>query len=167
MKNKSAIKLYSVVAPPWIFLLYFTAWATVLAANFILLCFALIVSLFIFRIPKKITSFIKYLFPTYFFSTLSTYLGIGVMFMIESQIPLIFFDELEIIMTSSMLIIVAVLIFFANLLVVFRRLESPKRIGMSLMLSVLTAPYIYVLPIQLLMDINHRVMMLWYLLGFR
>ena len=166
MKNNSDIKLYDMVFPPWIFLLYFPECATVLAASFILLCFTLPVSLFIFRIPKKLSSFIKHLLPTYLFSVLCTYLGVGVMLLIESQIPLIFYHELEIIMTTSMLIIITALIFIANLFVVFRRLDSPKRLGMSLMLAILTAPYIYVLPVNLLLDINRPFLHLYYSLGF-
>ena len=142
---KHDTKLYNVLFPFWMILLFPQIWLIVLPGNFIIDSLVLIISMFIFKLSDKKRFYKRHIFQIYGFGLLSD--GIGSLYML---LLMIVFevggmgDELY--LTVPALIISAVMIFVLNYFVTFRKDEKVLRLRLSLIFAIITAPYTFLVP---------------------
>lgn len=144
-QKKKDIKLYNVLFPLWMLLLFPQAWLIVLPGNFIIDSAVLLISMMILKIADKKQWYKKYILKIYGFGMLSDIIGSAYMlFMIMVFEVGNGGDELY--LTIPALVISAALIFGLNYYVTFRKIDKKLRFKLSLIFAVVTAPYTFLVP---------------------
>ena len=141
---KKEIKLYNVLFPLWMLLLFPVTWLIVLPGNFIIDSLVLIVLMKLLNIDDKklfYKSSILKIFGIGLFSDL-----IGSLYMLVNVFLEVGHMADEWYITIHGLIISAVLIFVLNYYITFKDLDKRKRLIFSLTFSVITAPYTFLVP---------------------
>ena len=141
---KKEIKLYNVLFPLWMLLLFPVTWLIVLPGNFIIDSLVLIVLMKLLNIDDKklfYKSSILKIFGIGLFSDL-----IGSLYMLVNVFLEVGHMADEWYITIPGLIISAVLIFVLNYYITFKDLDKRKRLIFSLTFSVITAPYTFLVP---------------------
>lgn len=147
MKNKKKdIKLYNVLFPFWMLLLFPPMWLIVLPGNFVIDSLVLIISLFLLKIPDKKQYYKRHILKIYGFGMLSDIVGSAYMLLL-----IIIFrvgrmgDELY--LTIPAFLISAALIFIFNYFVTFKKCtDKALRLKLSVIFAVVTAPYTFLVP---------------------
>lgn len=142
MKN---VKLYNVIFPFWMLLLFPVTWLVVLPANFIVDTLVLLLSMYVLKIADKKQWWKKCILKIFSIGIFSDLLGSAYMF----ALMMIFDvgrmgDELYI--TLPAIFISAVLIFVLNYFISFKKFDKPLRIKLSLIFAIVTAPYTFLIP---------------------
>ena len=142
MKN---VKLYNVIFPFWMLLLFPVTWLVVLPANFIVDTVVLLLSMYVLKIADKKQWWKKCILKIFSIGIFSDLLGSAYMF----ALMMIFEvgrmgDELYI--TLPAIFISAVLIFVLNYFISFKKFDKPLRIKLSLIFAIVTAPYTFLIP---------------------
>ena len=145
MENeKKQIRLYNLIVPIWwVFTLPLVCLA-VLAGAFAVVAFVMLFSMLILKITDKKRFFIRHVFTVYAVSVFSYVIGILYM------IPLTYFRKIHNgpALTVPALIISAVLIFVMNYFVIFSSSERRPRLALSIVFTIFTAPYMFLLPLK-------------------
>ena len=138
-------KLYNVLFPFWMLLLFPQLWLIVLPGNFIIDSLVLLVSLCILKIADKKQWYKKHIVKIFAFGMLSDIIGAAYMLfmMIVFEVGRMG-DELY--LTIPALIISAVLIFVFNYYVTFKKAEKELRFKFALIFAIVTAPYTFLVP---------------------
>ena len=141
---KKENKLYNVLFPVWMILMFPTAWLIVLPGNFIIDSLVLLVLMLILKVESKKQFYIKHIFKIFAFGLLSDavgslYLFAMVIFEISSM-----GDEPYI--TVPALIISAVMIFVLNYFLTFKKSDKALRLKMAITFAIVTAPYTFLIP---------------------
>lgn len=138
------VKLYNVLFPFWMLMLFWQAWFIVLPGNFIIDSIVLIISLFALKIQDKKQWYKRYILKVFLFGMLSDIIGSAGMFlMIVSELSTMG-DELY--MTLPALIFTALLIFVFNYFFTFKSIDKKIRLKLSLTFAIITAPYTFLIP---------------------
>ena len=143
--NKNVTKLYNVLFPFWMLLLFPQLWLIVLPGNFIVDSLVLIISMFSLKISCKKQYYKQNILKIYAFGMLSDIIGSAFMLVL-----MIFFevgrmgDELY--LTLPALIISATLIFTFNYFITFKKTEKALKLKLSIIFAVFTAPYTFLVP---------------------
>ena len=146
MKNKNnAIKLYNVLFPFWMLLLFPQMWAIVLPGNFIIDSLVLIISMFALKMTKKKRFYKRHIFPIWGFGMLSDIIGAAYMFLLIWAFEVGSMGD-ELYLTIPALIISAILIFVFNYFVTFRKSDKVLRLKLALIFAIVTAPYTFLVP---------------------
>ena len=142
---KKEVKLYNVLFPFWMLLLFPQLWLIVIPGNFIIDSIVLIVSMFLFKISDKKDFYKKNILKIFSFGMVSDIIGSAYMLimMIGLQIGRMG-DELY--LTLPALIISASCIFILNYFITFRNLSKGMRFKLALIFAIITAPYTFLVP---------------------
>ena len=142
---KKEVKLYNVLFPFWMLLLFPQLWLIVIPGNFIIDSIVLLVSMFLFKISDKKDFYKKNILKIFSFGMVSDIIGSAYMLimMIGLQIGRMG-DELY--LTLPALIISAICIFILNYFITFRNLSKGMRFKLALIFAIITAPYTFLVP---------------------
>lgn len=143
--KKNDIKLYNVLFPFWMLLLFPKLWLIVLPGNFIIDSLVLIISMFIFKIPYKKQCYKQHILNIYGLGLLSDIIGSAYMLLLMAAFNVGRMGD-ELYLTIPALIISAILIFAFNFFITFKNSEKALRLKMSLIFAIITAPYTFLVP---------------------
>ena len=146
MKNdKSSVRLYNVLFPFWMLLLFPQMWLIVLPGNFIIDSAVLLISLAILKIPDKKQWYKKHILKIYAFGMLSDIIGSAYMLLLMIVFEVGSMGD-EPYLTVPALLISAALIFVFNYFITFKKTEKKLRLKLSLIFTIVTAPYTFLVP---------------------
>ena len=149
MKDNISVKLYNVIFPFWMLLLFPVFWVIICPANFIIDSLVLIISMYALGLMQKKEFYKKHILYIFGFGMLADIIGSVYMYAM-----LILFEDYEgfqidgLGFTLPALLISAVLIFVFNYFVTFRKDDKNLRLKMSLIFAIITAPYTFLIPIS-------------------
>ncbi|MBR6557837.1 MAG: hypothetical protein IKT70_02380 [Clostridia bacterium] len=146
MKHKKAdIKLYNVLFPFWMLLLFPQAWLIVLPGNFIVDSLVLLISMFVLKISYKKQWYKRYILKIFGFGMLSDVVGAVYMLILITVFEVGRMGD-EFYLTFPALFISAALIFVFNYFITFKKTNKLLRLKMSLIFAIFTAPYTFLIP---------------------
>lgn len=146
MKNKKKdIKLYNVLFPFWMLLLFPPIWLIVLPGNFVIDSLVLIISMFLLKISDKKHYYKRHILKIYGFGMLSDIVGSAYMLLLMLVFQVGRMGD-EPYLTIPALIISAVLIFMLNYFVTFKNTDKALRLKLSVIFAIVTAPYTFLIP---------------------
>lgn len=146
MENRdNDIKLYNVLFPLWMLILFPQTWAIILPGNFIIDSIVLIISLVALRITEKKRFYKRHIFQIWGFGMLSDIIGAAYMFLLLWAFEIGSMGD-EPYLTIPALVISAALIFVLNYFVTFRKSDRILRRKLALVFAVVTAPYTFLIP---------------------
>lgn len=143
-------RIYNVLFPLWMLMLFPQSWFIVLPGNFLIDSLVLFVCLCILKIKDKWIFFKNNILKIFLIGIISDIIGSAYMlampfiFNIESRMG----DEPY--LTVPALLLSAVLIFLLNYFYTFKMCDKKLKIGMSLIFAVATAPYTFLIPSSLI-----------------
>lgn len=143
--KKSDIKLYNVLFPFWMILLFPQLWLIVLPGNFIIDSIVLIISMIALKVTDKKQWYKRYIIKIYLFGMISDIVGAAylLLLMIVFQVGQMG-DELY--LTIPALVISSSLIFILNYFITFKKIDKLLRLKVSLIFALVTAPYTFLVP---------------------
>ncbi len=144
-RKKKELRLYNVLFPLWLILLFPQTWLIVLPGNFIIDSLVLIVGMFIWKIAEKKQWYKRYIIKIYLFGMLSDMIGAGYMLLLMLCFDVGRMGD-EFYLTVPALVISAALIFIFNYFITFRKEEKQLRVKVSLLFAIVTAPYTFLVP---------------------
>lgn len=145
MKKTGEIRLNNVLFPYWMLVIFPATWFVVLPGNFVIDSIVLLISMAILGTENKKTIYKKYIFPIFAFGMISDVVGGLYMFIMLAVLEIGRLGD-ELYLTVPAIVISAVLIFFSNYFITFRKAEKAFRLKMSLIFAVVTAPYTFLIP---------------------
>lgn len=136
-------RLYNVLFPLWMLMLFPIAWLVVLPGNFIIDSIVLIVSMYALKMQEKKTFYKKTILKIFGIGILSDIIGSAYMLMM-----MVVFDagNIELLLTVPALILSAVCIFLFNYYITFKQCDKSVRWKLALIFAVVTAPYTFLVP---------------------
>ena len=143
-ESKNNLKLYNVIFPFWMLLLFPQMWLIVLPGNFIIDSIVLLVSMMILKIEGRKQKYKKYILKIFLLGLLSDIIGSAFLFFMLITEVSSMGDEIYI--TIPAIIISAVLIYVFNYFFTFKNAEVNFRRKMSLIFAIVTAPYTFLIP---------------------
>lgn len=143
--NKKDIKLYNVLFPFWMIMLYPVSWIMVIPGNFIIDSLVLIISLHILKIADKKEWYKKHIFKIYAFGMLADIVGSAYMIFVMITFEVGRMGD-ELYLTLPGLVISAVLIFVFNYFITFKKADKSLRVKLSIIFALVTAPYTFLIP---------------------
>lgn len=142
---KKDVRLYNVLFPFWMLLLFPQLWAIVLPGNFLIDSLVLMLGMAWFQISDRLEFYKKHILNIFGFGLLADVIGAGYMlFMMMCMEVGRMGDELP--LTLPALVISAVLIFIFNYFVTFKSSAKAERIKLALLFAIITAPYTFLVP---------------------
>ena len=144
-KSNKDIKLYNVLFPFWMLLLFPQMWLIVLPGNFIIDSLVLILSMVALKVSDKKQFYKRHILKIYGFGMLSDIIGAAYMFLLIWAFEVGNMGD-EPYLTIPALIISAILIFVLNYFISFRRVDKKTRFTLSLIFAIVTAPYTFLVP---------------------
>ena len=144
-KKNNDIRLYNVLFPFWMLLLFPQMWAIVLPGNFVIDSIVLIISMFALNMTEKKRFYKRHIFQIWGFGMLSDIVGAAYMFLLMWAFEVGSMGD-ELYLTIPALIISAVLIFVLNYFVTFRKSDKVLRLKLALTFAIITAPYTFLIP---------------------
>ena len=144
MKQKKDVRLYNVIFPFWMLILFPAVWLIVLPGNFIIDSIVLIVSMFALKMESKKDFYKKHILKIFTFGMLADIVGSGVMLLMLVLEIGAYGDEP--VLTLPGILVSAALIFVVNYFITFRKVERDIRLRMSLIFTIVTAPYTFLIP---------------------
>lgn len=143
--KKSNIKLYNVLFPFWMLLLFPVTWLIVIPGNFLIDSLVLIISMKVFKIVDKKQWYKRYILKIFIFGMLSDIIGSAYMLLMITVFEVGRMGD-EPYLTIPGLIISAVMIFVLNYFITFKKIEKPVRFKLALTFALVTAPYTFLVP---------------------
>ncbi len=141
---KKDIKIYNVLFPLWMLLMFPVTWLVVLPGNFIIDSLVLIVSMCFFGIDEKKSFYKKSILKIFAIGIFSDV--IGSLYMLLMVVLEIYDVVNEWYITLPGLLISAVLIFVLNYHITFKKCQQKQRLCLSLIFAIITAPYTFLVP---------------------
>lgn len=143
MKNE--IRLYNVLFPFWMLMLFPQLWIFIIPGNFIIDSVVLLISIFCLKIFEKKAFYKKYIFKIFAFGMLSDVIGSAYMLMMLIGFEVgTMADELY--LTLPALVISAICIFVFNYFITFKNLDKCMKLKFALIFAIITAPYTFLVP---------------------
>ena len=144
-KSNKNIKLYNVLFPFWMLLLFPQMWLIVLPGNFVIDSLVLVLSMVTLKILNKKEFYKKHILKIYGFGMLSDIIGATYMFLLVWAFEVGHMGD-EPYLTVPALMISAILIFVFNYFITFRKVDKKTRVALSLIFAIVTAPYTFLVP---------------------
>lgn len=145
---EKTIKLYNVLFPLWMLLLFPQMWLIVLPGNFIIDSLVLLVLLKMLNFSEIKKYYKRHILKIFGIGLLSDIIGSAYMLiMVMFEIGRMG-DEWYI--TVPALLITAVFIYVLNFYMSFKNFDRKTRIKLSLAFAILTAPYTFLVPSEIL-----------------
>ena len=146
MNNKNNdVKLYNVLFPFWMILLFPQIWLIVLPGNFIIDSIVLIISMILLKIADKKQWYKRHIIKIYLFGMISDIIGAGYMLLLMTVFDVGRMGD-ELYLTAPALVISSVLIFILNYFITFKKLDKLLRLKLSIIFALVTAPYTFLIP---------------------
>ena len=144
MKKRRATRLYNVVFPVWMLLIFPGTWLFVLPCNFIIDSIVLVVALRLLKSDTLLPLYKKTILKVFIFGLISDFFGF--LFMLLMLVTGVSETAEELYLTIPAIILSALLIFISDYFISFKAFEKQKRLKLSLIFAVLTAPYTFLIP---------------------
>lgn len=144
MKNKQ-VRLYNVLFPLWMMMLFPVTWLIVLPGNFLIDSLVLIVALRVMKIVDWKVWYKRHIIKVFGFGMLADIIGAAYMLVLAVGFQVGRMCD-EPYLTVPALLISAVLIFVLNYFVTFREAEKNTRLRLALTFAIVTAPYTFLVP---------------------
>lgn len=138
-------KLYNVLFPFWMLLLFPQLWLIVLPGNFIIDSLVLLASLYILKIANKKQWYKKHIGKIFAFGMLSDIIGAAYMLFLMLAFEVGRMGD-ELYLTIPALVISAILIFVFNYCITFKKAEKDLRFKLAITFAIVTAPYTFLVP---------------------
>ena len=146
MNNKNNdVKLYNVLFPFWMILLFPQIWLIVLPGNFIIDSIVLIISMTLLKIADKKQWYKRHIIKIYLFGMLSDIIGAGYMLLLMTVFDVGRMGD-ELYLTAPALVISSILIFILNYFITFKKSDKLLRLKLSIIFALVTAPYTFLIP---------------------
>ena len=143
--KKNDIKLYNVLFPFWMILLFPQIWLIVLPGNFIIDSIVLIISMTLLKIADKKQWYNLHIIKIYLFGMLSDIIGAGYMLLLMTVFDVGRMGD-ELYLTAPALVISSILIFILNYFITFKKSDKLLRLKLSIIFALVTAPYTFLIP---------------------
>ena len=143
--SKNNLKLYNVLFPFWMLMMFPVAWLIVIPGNFIIDSLVLVISMAILKITDKNQWYKRYILKIFAFGMLADIIGASYMLLMVMVFEVGIMGD-EPYLTIPGLVISAVMIFVFNYFVTFRGTDKTSRLKLSLIFAVVTAPYTFLIP---------------------
>lgn len=143
--KKSNVRLYNVLFPFWMLMLFPQVWLVVLPGNFLIDSAVLLISLYVLKIKDKKGWYKRHILPIFGFGLLADLVGAAYMLLMMIAFEVGNMGD-EPYLTLPALLISAVLIFIFNYFVTFRKENQPIRLRLALTFAIATAPYTFMVP---------------------
>ena len=143
--KKNDVKLYNVLFPFWMILLFPQIWLIVLPGNFIIDSIVLIISMTLLKIADKKQWYKRHIIKIYLFGMLSDIIGAGYMLLLMTVFDVGRMGD-ELYLTAPALVISSVLIFILNYFITFKKSDELLRLKLSIIFALVTAPYTFLIP---------------------
>ena len=143
--KKNDVKLYNVLFPFWMILLFPQIWLIVLPGNFIIDSIVLIISMTLLKIANKKQWYKRHIIKIYLFGMLSDIIGAGYMLLLMTVFDVGRMGD-ELYLTAPALVISSVLIFILNYFITFKKSDKLLRLKLSIIFALVTAPYTFLIP---------------------
>ena len=138
-------KLYNVLFPFWMLLLFPQVWLFVLPGNFIIDSLVLLISIFLLKIENKKGFYKENILKIFGFGMLSDIIGSAYMLIMMICFEIGRMGD-EFYLTLPALVISAVCIFLFNYYITLKNYDKKVRFRISLIFAVVTAPYTFLIP---------------------
>lgn len=149
MKNKSnSVKLYNVVFPFWMLILFPQMWLVVFPANFIIDSLVLLIAMFMLKVEDKRQLYKQSILKIFISGMLADVIGSAFALLAFYLLKGVAEDPTVIYITLPAVIISAALIFAANYFITFKKADPTLRLRLSLTFAIATAPYTFLTPIE-------------------
>lgn len=139
------VKLYNVLFPFWMLLLFPYLWLLVLPGNFIIDSIVLIIGMAVLKITDKKQWYKQHIFKIFGFGLLSDFIGAAYMMILMIMFEVGSMGD-ELYLTIPALVISATFIFIFNYFITFKKIDLSSRLKMSILFAVVTAPYTFLVP---------------------
>lgn len=146
---KKETRLYNVLFPLWMIMLFPQIWLVVLPGNFIIDSIVLILSMLLLKIRNKGPFYKQNILKIFGCGLLADIVGSAYMLLMMTVLHIGNMGD-ELYLTLPALVISSVCIFLLNRFVTFRKCEKCIRIRLSLIFAIVTAPYTFLVPSTLL-----------------
>lgn len=143
--KKNDIKLYNVLFPFWMLLLFPVTWLIVIPGNFLIDSLVLIISMAVLKISDKKQWYKRYILKIFAFGMLADIIGSAYMLLMITVFEVGRMGD-EPYLTIPGLVISAVMIFVFNYFVTFKKIEKSVRLKLALIFAAITAPYTFLVP---------------------
>ena len=143
--KKGQVRLYNVLFPFWMLLLFPQVWLIVLPGNFLIDSAVLLISLHVLKIADKKAWYKRHILPVFGFGLLADLIGAGYMLLMMIVFGVGHMGD-ELYLTLPALIISAGAIFALNYFVTFRKADKAIRWRLALTFAIATAPYTFLVP---------------------
>lgn len=142
---KKEVKLYNVLFPFWMLLMFPQFWLIVLPGNFIIDSFVLLVCMFLIKIENKKSFYKGNILKIFGFGILSDIIGSAYMLIMTGCFQIGRMGD-ELYITLPGLVISAISIFIFNYFITLRKYEIKLRFKIALIFAIVTAPYTFLIP---------------------
>lgn len=142
---KKDIKVYNVLFPLWMLLMFPVTWIVVLPGNFIIDSAVLLLSLKILKQTEKKMFYKKTILKVFLFGLLADIIGSAFMLFLMMVFEVGRLGD-ELYMTVPALIISAVCIFIFDYFISFKNADKKTRLKLALIFAIVTAPYTFLVP---------------------
>ena len=145
MNRSKSVTLYNVLFPLWMILLFPQMWLIVLPGNFLIDSLVLLASMAFLKISEKKLFYKKYIFAVFSFGILSDIAGSALLFLLCFVLELGHMGD-ELYLTLPAILLSAAMIFMLNYYITFKKVDRKTRLTLSIIFSVVTAPYTFLIP---------------------
>ena len=142
---KKEVKLYNVLFPFWMLMLFPQIWLIILPGNFIIDSLVLVISMYLLKLEEKKQFYKRNILKIFAFGILSDVIGSLYMLLMMICFQLGRMGD-ELYITLPALIISAVLIFIFNYFVTFKKYDKKLKLKLALTFAIVTAPYTFLVP---------------------
>ncbi len=144
MKPKD-VRLYNVLFPFWMLMLFPTVWLIVLPGNFLIDSLVLFIALRWLGIDEKKLWYKRHILKIFTFGMLSDLVGAAYMLLMMTRFDVGNMGD-ELYLTLPAILLAATLVFLSNYYITFRKVEKPLRLKLALTFAIVTAPYTFLVP---------------------
>ena len=141
---KKDIRLYNVLFPLWMLMLFPQMWLIVLPGNFLVDSAVLLLAMAAMKITERKMVYKQHILKVFCFGLLADVIGSGLMFLV--LILDLYQTGNEWYLAIPAVILSGVCIFLFNYFVTFKKMEKAIRMKLALTFAVVTAPYTFMVP---------------------
>lgn len=139
------IKLYNVLFPFWMIMLFPQVWLLVLPGNFLIDSIVLLILMFVLKIEEKKMFYVRNIFKVFGLGLAADIIGSSYMLLLMFVFQIGNMGD-ELYLTIPALVISGVMIFIFNYFISFRKYDKCIRFKIALTFAIATAPYTFMVP---------------------
>lgn len=143
--KKGKTKLYNVLFPVWMLMMFPGMWLIILPGNFIIDSLVLLITMKILNYADKKMFYKKHILKIFLFGMLADIIGALFIFLMMYVFEIGNMGD-ELYLTIPGLLIAGLMIFIFNYFITFKKLDKKERLRLSLIFAIITAPYTYLIP---------------------